>query len=545
VTKGTDGLTDEPPGADANVGLQPVADAPARPDPAPRLTRRLLMLGAGGLGVAAAGIVAARLKAGAPPAAADLAAPQATQPTAAVPPTMRPARQRSVSTPAAAASPTTSGPVVPRGMALVASPRLPLMGVGPGQAAKLLRGEIVDWRTLGSAIGWRPEALALPGAAPPGLRDVQPVADYDALATELAQRPGAFALVPLDAVDFRANALSIGLDDPLRDADDLIRICVVGDIVPGRNVHKAMERYGDFTHPFRAVAPLLQSFDLTVANLEGDLSATLAQPADPHSFTFVSNPAMLDGFALAGIDAVTLANNHTVWNDEGWGVQGLLDTMAALEKRKIPYFGGGADLTAARAPWIAHVGDRSIAWLGIDGVTANHEVDPGVENGVVDFDAAATADQAGTNPYDSAQFLQDIATAASQAEIVIPYFHMGAEYVGIVPEWAANGARAAIDAGATMVVTNHPHLVQGMEIYNGRPIVYSPGNFILDQMWGVEVSGGYALEIGFRGTRIVRIRCHGVQIQDFNQPRPMDAGEQANLLDRFWSASDRLHARDG
>ncbi|HEX5499819.1 MAG TPA: CapA family protein, partial [Thermomicrobiales bacterium] len=334
------------------------------------------------------------------------------------------------------------------------------------------------------------------------------MADYDALATELAQRPGAFALVPIDAVDFRANALAIGLDDPLRDGSDLSRVCVVGDIVPGRNVHKAMVRYGDFTHPFRAVAPLLKSFDLTIANLEGDLSSTLAQPADPHSFTFVSDPAMLDGFELAGIDAVTLANNHSVWNDEGWGVQGLLDTMAALTGRKMPYFGAGHDLTEARAPWIAKVGGRTIAWLGIDGVTANHEVEPGVANGVVDFDAAATADRAGTNPYASAQFLDDIAAAAKQADIVIPYFHMGAEYIGVVPPWAANGARAAIDAGATMVVTNHPHLVQGMEIYNGRPIVYSPGNFILDQMWGVEVSAGYALEIGFRGTQIVRLRCH-------------------------------------
>ena len=175
----------------------------------------------------------------------------------------------------------------------------------------------------------------------------------------------------------------------------------------------------------------------------------------------------------------------------------------------------------------------------------NYEVPPGRENGVLDFDAGASTDRAGTNPYLSEQFLQDIAAATTQASIVIPYFHFGEEYAGIVPVWAANGARAAIDAGATMVVTNHPHVVQGMEIYNGRPIVYSPGNFILDQMWGVEVRSSHALEIGFRGTDIVRIRCHGIEIEDFNQPRPMTAGEQANLMDRFWTSTDRLAARDG
>jgi poly-gamma-glutamate synthesis protein (capsule biosynthesis protein) len=119
-----------------------------------------------------------------------------------------------------------------------------------------------------------------------------------------------------------------------------------------------MERYGDFTRPFRRVAPLLRGFDLTVANLEGNLSATLPQPENDHSFSFVSNPAMLEGFALAEIDAVTLANNHTVWNDEGWGVQGLLDTMAALEDAGLPYFGAGYDLTGARAPWRTTVAAR-------------------------------------------------------------------------------------------------------------------------------------------------------------------------------------------
>ena len=105
------------------------------------------------------------------------------------------------------------------------------------------------------------------------------------------------------------------------------------------------------------------------------------------------------------------------------------------------------------------------------------------------------------------------------------------------------GARAAIDAGATMVITNHPHVIQGMEVYNGKPIVYSVGNFIIDQMWAVEVRSGYALETLLRGNRVVGLRVHGTEIVDFHQPRLMTPGEQANLLDRFWAAADRLAAR--
>ena len=281
-----------------------------------------------------------------------------------------------------------------------------------------------------------------------------------------------------------------------------------------------------------------------MANLEGNLSETLPQPADPHSVSFVSSPAMLEGFALAGIDAVTLANNHTVWNDEGWGVQGLLDTIAALDSYGVPYFGAGPTLSAARAPWIVAAGQTRIAFLGIDAVTANYEVEPSPATGVLDFDAGATNDSAGTNPYFAAQVAEDITAAAAVADVVIPYFHLGAEYIAVVPPWAVQAAHAAIDAGAAMVVTNHPHLIQGMEIYAGKPIVYSPGNFILDQMWAAEVRSGYALEVILRDTSIVGLRFHGVEIEDFHQPRPMSSGEQAALMDRFWAATDRLAARD-
>ena len=95
-----------------------------------------------------------------------------------------------------------------------------------------------------------------------------------------------------------------------------------------------------------------------------------------------------------------------------------------------------------------------------------------------------------------------------------------------------------------MVVTNHPHLIQGMEVYAGKPIVYSPGNFILDQMWAAEVRSGYALEIVLHGTRIAALRFHGVEIEEFHQPRRMAAGEHAALMDRFWAATDRLAARE-
>lgn len=530
----------------------------AAPSPAARrdFNRRAILIGAvpvAAAAVGAAGSLALQLSratkspATAAPAIVDATPTEvATRPEATPPPEATPAP--AASTPVIVA--TTEARFedgLPEGTMLVTSPRLPLSSVGPEDALRLLRGEVSDWAEVGSPIHLPVRLFELAGV-PAGASGVTTLSDYEALADAMRGDAGAVALIPSDAVDFRVQAMSVGGVDPLTSPsgdESTIRLGVVGDIVPGRNVHLHMQQYGDFTRPFLRIAPLLRSFDLTIANLEGNLSDTLPQPEDPHSVTFVSSPAMLEGFSLAGIDAVTLANNHTVWNSEDWGVQGLLDTIAALDAHGLPYFGAGTDIARARQPWIVEVGNTRIAFLGIDGVTANHEVAPSPEAGVLDFDAAASDDYPGTNPYVLSQLSADVAAATELADVVIPYFHLGAEYVAVVPPWAVEAAHAAIDAGATMVVTNHPHVNQGMEVYAGKPIVYSPGNFILDQMWAAEVRSGYVLEIVLRHNAVIGLRFHGVEIEDFHQPRPMSSGEQAALMDRFWASTDRLAARDG
>lgn len=519
-----------------------------------QLSRRLLLLGAGAAGIAGVGFAASRFVTDPPPLPPPTAAPQAAQQPqpAATPPqtTVAEPPPTSEALPAIEAN-TPSAPraltEIPADLALVTSPRLPLHQIAPEAALPLIRGAVANWWQMGSPTPFPVQILAIEGEVPPGIRPDATYPGYGALASAMADRPGAVALVPLAEVDFRTSVLSVGTDDPLlrRDgmAEPVVRVGMIGDVVPGRNVHAHMVRYGDFTRPFAKVAAHLRSYDLTIANLEGNLSDQLAQSSDPHSTSFVSSTQMIAGFQLAGIDAVSLANNHTVYNNEGWGTQGLLDTIAALDGGGIGYFGAGANLARARAPWVAEVNGLSVAFFGIDGVTANYEVDPGIANGVVEYDAGATEAVAGTNPYASSQFIPDIAGAAGSYDIVIPYFHMGAEYVAVPTRWAANGARAAVDAGGTVVVTNHPHVIQGMEVFNGVPIVYSLGNFILDQMWSVEVRSGYVLELVLQRDRVRRLRCHPIEIEEFHQPRLMTVGESANLMNRFWASTERIAQR--
>jgi poly-gamma-glutamate capsule biosynthesis protein CapA/YwtB (metallophosphatase superfamily) len=517
--------------------------------------RRGFLLGAAGLGVAGIGAVTgASLLRGDDPS--DVPPTATTGPTATSAAPDQTLAQQPAATPTQLTSARAKPAVqvvaaLPAGMALVSSPRLPLFDVGGADVPKLLGGQIPSWIEVGSAIDVEVVPIALEGQVPEGMTPDSTYSTYDDLVAELARVPGAVALVPADQVDFRANVLAVDGYDPVRQpadgGDQIIRIGAVGDIVPGRNVHLKMLAYGDYSHPFYKVAAELNSYDLAFANLEGNLSANIEPPTDPHTFSFISSPEMLDGFKLAGFDAVSLANNHSTWNSANWGVSALIDTLDSLDAAGVARFGAGHNLDDARNAWTSEVKGQRIAIIGIDGVTANEQAYGSAtvtESAMGEPNyAGAGPDQPGTNPYVSDQFIADIESLTGDYDVVIPYFHCGEEYVAVPPDWAVAGARAAIDAGATMVLTNHPHVIQGMETYAGKPIVYSLGNFIFDQMFSVEVREGYILEIVLRGNTVVAIRPRGIEIQDFNQPRLMSSGEHASLMDRFWTASDRLAAR--
>ena len=301
---------------------------------------------------------------------------------------------------------------IPDGFALVTSPRLPLFDIGQAEAGQLLAGAIPDWRDVGSPLGLPVELLSI-GDAPQGMTIAQSYPDYASLAAAFNQHPGAAALVPVDQIDFRANVLAVDGVDPLLDAsggEPVVTIGFVGDIVPGRNVNNKMVEYGDYTHPFHRIASTLSSFDVAIANLEGNLSATKEPPSDPHTFTFVSSPKMVEGFKMAGIDAVSLANNHSTWNADGWGTSGLTDTIDALNAGGVPYFGAGLSLDKARKPIELTAAGKRIAIIGVDGVTANKDDLPGIVYGSNlggdGLYAGAGDDTPGTNPFDADIFLR-------------------------------------------------------------------------------------------------------------------------------------------
>lgn len=239
---------------------------------------------------------------------------------------------------------------------------------------------------------------------------------------------------------------------------DTLSLIFAGDVMlddgPGRVV-------ADGRDPLAAVAPILADADYRIANLECPV-ATTGTPLDNKIYSFRAHPRVLS--VLQGrFDAVSLANNHS----GDFGPAAFTETMAHLDAAGIRRFGGGRNLVEAHAPlWIERKGLR-IAVLGYN------EFKPRV------FEAGAR--HPGIAWSEDSHVIADIRAARKAgADLVIPFMHWGWERE---PEPSARQralARRMIDAGAAAVVGGHPHVTQGAELYRGKPIIYSLGNFVFD-----------------------------------------------------------------
>lgn len=240
----------------------------------------------------------------------------------------------------------------------------------------------------------------------------------------------------------------------------LVRIAIVGDILFDRGVREQIERTG-VDALFDGVAPLLSGADLALANLECPLSRRGLRAAKP--FSFRGDPECAGVLARAGLDAVSLANNHSL--DYGRGA--LVDTMTALESSGVAAVGAGMTRAEALEPRVFERNGIRIAVLGycdlfIEGNTPRDDA-PGVATG------------------DPEALLRAIRSARQASHVVVLLIHWGVEYRDKPTEAQRELARRATAAGATVVAGAHPHVLQPVE-QSGRTLVaYSLGNFVFDQ----------------------------------------------------------------
>ncbi len=179
------------------------------------------------------------------------------------------------------------------------------------------------------------------------------------------------------------------------------------------------------------------------------------------SFTFRSDPQHVEILTKMGVDIVSLANNHAL----DFGPDALIDTFATLDGADIDYIGAGDNLDRAKAPIYYTVGDKKIAYVAASRV-------------VPDMSWYASEDKLGMlGTYDSTIFVASIEEAAENSDYVIAFVHWGIERNNYPEAYQRNLAKQYIDAGADAVIGCHPHVMQGVEFYKGKPIAYSLGNF--------------------------------------------------------------------
>lgn len=304
---------------------------------------------------------------------------------------------------------------------------------------------------------------------------------------------------------------------PAASAGGQFTLLAGGDVSYGRGVGRALlnEPGREF---FAALKPLLATADLRFANLESQLSDQKGETESPHSqLIFTGPPEGAASLAGAGFDVVSLANNHAL----DYGKRALLETMGHLDRAGVRYVGAGRARKQAYGPLIVERGGFRLAMVA---VTDIWNQDPRAKQPGGDLVARADLDGLPA-------VVRALKKDRSLDALAVSY-HGGREFVDEPLERTRTLLRAAIDAGADVVIGHHPHVTQGVEWRGGKPILYSLGNFLMhmhsNHAW---VDMGYLARI-----RLVRGATPRVEACPFRAeggvPRPFVGDSQRGAHER-------------
>ncbi len=287
-----------------------------------------------------------------------------------------------------------------------------------------------------------------------------------------------------------------------------ITLSAAGDCTLGFNYKQSLWNRFDtvakengYAYFFENVKGIFEKDDLTLVNLEGPLT-TAAIFADKE-FVFKGEPEYVNILTLGSVEAVNLANNHT----KDYGEAGYSETQRVLQEAGIGFFG-------EQAVFYHEVNDIRVAVIGLKGWSNDKWIKD--------------------------QLMKLIISAKEQADLIVIMFHWGEENVYYPTAVQKDLARYAIDAGAHLVLGSHPHVIQGIESYQGRNIVYSLGNFCFggnrnpaDKDTFIYQETFELTEQGIRSVKHEVIPCAISSIKDRNDYRPTPLeGEDKYLFEK-------------
>ncbi|MGL4796709.1 MAG: CapA family protein [Paraclostridium sp.] len=302
-----------------------------------------------------------------------------------------------------------------------------------------------------------------------------------------------------------------------------IKISFAGDVTMGN--YKGSPYYGSFDNEFENqnqnygyffenVKMIFEEDDLTIVNLEGPL--TSSTNAKVKKFAFKGNPLYVNILKEGNVEAVTLANNHS----EDYFEEGFEETKFILKENEIEYFGLGEKN-------IVDVNGVSVGLLGYNGWSENY------------------------NEQFISNMKREINDFKNESDIVIAYFHWGTERKYYPDKVQRDFAYTAIDSGADAVIGSHPHVIQGVEKYNGKYIAYSLGNFCFggNKNPSDKDSLIYQLTFNFKDNNLVEIEkpniipCVISSTKNRNdyKPTPTSGSESDRIIKKLTDISNTLN----
>ncbi len=238
-----------------------------------------------------------------------------------------------------------------------------------------------------------------------------------------------------------------------------VEILAFGDLLLDRYIKLYIDR-NTADYPFENIKEILPGNDIVLANLEGSFTDFAPRPLDPNNTSFTFDPALAAMLKRHHFNVLNLANNHV----QDFGRAGFEQSQSYLAENGIDYFG---DYYNENPTLIKEVNGKKIAFVGYHSLA-----DPATE---------------GT--------IEKIKQARKNADYIIVYTHWGAEYQNNFSKSQQEAGKKFIDAGADAVLGSHPHVIQPIEIYDNKPIFYSLGNFLFDQIFSFEVRHGLGVKI--------------------------------------------------
>ena len=201
-------------------------------------------------------------------------------------------------------------------------------------------------------------------------------------------------------------------------------------------------------------------------------------------YTFRAKPERMNLLKEMGTDIVSLANNHVY----DYGEEALLDTVDLLDEAGIPYVGGGRNIAEAKQPVYFVINGMKIGFVG----ASNGEK--------IRYTPQATEESAGIlRAYDTTEYNQVISEASKECDYLIAYIHWGTEDSNYLNSDQQRWGREFLDSGADIVIGGHPHVLQGIEYVDGKPIIYSLGDFWFNHE--TKYTGVLKLNIQYEGLK--------------------------------------------